>query len=103
MASRWRLALWVWLVAGVTAFAHDAVTGGGLAGMLLYRELTAYGTVEPIITYIGIAVPLFAVPAFMLLPRSRKRIAEAPATRAQRRLQLLISGAVAGVLGLLAI
>jgi hypothetical protein len=89
-----RLLLAVWLAAGVALLIHDALTGGGIAGYLLYREIVGFGSVEPTVTYIAVAVPLAAAPAFLLLPRSRKSVPEAPLSAGRRRI-VLIAGSLA--------
>ena len=97
----WRIVMFVWLIAGVALLLHDAMTGGGIAGYLQYRELIAYGEIDTATTYAGLAVPLVVVPAFILMPRRRGRAKEAPMTPVGRRKQRIISmGAACLLVGL---
>ena len=98
-----RIVLSLWLAAGVALLLHDAVTGGGIAGILLFHEIADHGTMEPIPTYIGLAIPLIMVPAFLLLPRRRVKRAEQPLTPLARRLSVAAGGVMACALGVVAI
>jgi len=93
-----RIALSLWLASGVALLVHDAITGGGVAGYLLYREITDLGAIETAPTYVGLAVPLIALPAFLLMPRGRKLMAEPPLTPRARRVTIILSGLGACVL-----
>jgi hypothetical protein len=94
-----RLLLWSWLIAGAALLAHGGLTGGGLAGFVLWQEIRFAGAIEPVVTHIGLAVPLFAVPAFLLMPPRR---GEAPDTSSGGWARWALSGCLAGVFAMAA-
>jgi hypothetical protein len=73
-----RLLLWIWLIAGAALLAHGGLTSGGLAGFVLWQEIRFAGAIQPAVTHIGLAVPLIAAPAFLLMPPRHGEAADAP-------------------------
>jgi hypothetical protein len=61
-----RLAI-VWLALGTIIFLHGALTGDGLAGALLYRQLVATHTASPMTVSELLIFPLCVVPLAVLL------------------------------------
>lgn len=104
MFNRRRL-LWAWLALGALLMIHDAVTGGGLAGYLLYREIAGFGAIEPVLTRVGLGAVLVLVPAFCLLPPRRMRGSPGPAPRTpdtpmEKRAVMAAGGLIAALLTL---
>lgn len=90
-----RIALFACLAVGLAVVVHDAATGGGIAGYLVYREIVDLGITEPTFTYVGIAIPFVLVPGFLLL-RSFGKTGVPPMTPFVRRVTR-IGGTVAGI------
>jgi hypothetical protein len=65
MPSRKQL-YWLWLGLGIALFLHGIITGGGLAGALLYWELETFNAVKPATTHALLSIPLIFAPIILL-------------------------------------
>lgn len=81
-----RKVYWLWLGLGVAVFFHGVNTGGGVAGILLYRELEWLGEVFPA-THLLLSIPLIFLPIILLAQGAdRRRIAPIDVAASAKRL-----------------
>ena len=106
MTSFWRYVAAAWLALGTLVFVHGAMTGSGLAGVLLYHQLVASQDVSPTAVSGLLLFPLCVLPLVILLAtRDRSPTPPQPAADSSEpvalRRALLLGGLFGGAVALL--